>query len=89
MCPTSALAAYLLRTDSFLPPGSAGAPVLNVDAAGLPLTFRSALAGPFRQQWIESDDDELVKLVKGTGTLTPVHTYTNTPTYYNRVVKEK
>jgi hypothetical protein len=47
------------------------------------------LAGPFRQQWIESDDDELVKLVKGTGTLTPVHTYTSTPTYYNRVVKEK
>ncbi len=38
---------------------------------------------------IESDDDELVKLVKGTGTLTPVLTSTSTPTYYNRVVKEK
>ena len=36
-----------------------------------------------------SDDDELVKLVKSTGTLTPVHTYTSTPTYYNRVIKEK
>jgi hypothetical protein len=47
------------------------------------------LAGPFRPQWIQSDDDELVKLVKGTGTLTPVHTSTSTPTYYNRVVKEK
>jgi hypothetical protein len=47
------------------------------------------LAGPFRRQWVESDDDELVKLVKGTGTLTPVLTYTSTPTYYNRVVKEK
>jgi hypothetical protein len=60
-----------------------------VDAVGQPLTFRSALAGPFCPQWIQSDDDELVKLVKGTGTLTPVHTYTSTPTYYNRVVKEK
>jgi hypothetical protein len=82
--PHSLLATTLLLS------ASAGAPVLNVDAAGQPLTFRSALAGPFRQQWIESDeDDELVKLVKGTGTLTPVHTYTYTPTYYNRVVKEK
>jgi hypothetical protein len=45
------------------------------------------MAIPFRQQWIDGDDDELVKLVKGTGTLTPFHTYTST--YYNRVVKEK
>jgi hypothetical protein len=27
--------------------------------------------------------------MKSTGALTPVHTYTSTPTYYNRVVKEK
>ena len=60
-----------------------------MDAAGQPLTFRSALAGPFRPQWLASDDDELVKLVRGTRTLTPIHTYTTTPTYYNRVVKEK
>jgi hypothetical protein len=59
-----------------------------VDAAGQPLTFRSAVAGPFRSQWVISDDKH-VKLVKSTGTLTPVHTYTSTPTYYNRVVKEK
>ena len=47
------------------------------------------MAGPFRDQWITGDDDELVKLVKSSGTLTPVHTYTSTPTYYNRVIKEK
>jgi hypothetical protein len=81
--------AQLLSPVSPLPPGSAGVPVLNVDAVGQPLTFRAALAGPFRQQWLASDDDELVKLVRGTRTLTPVHTYTSTPTYYNRVVKEK
>ena len=78
----------LLPTNLLLS-ASAGAPVLNVDTVGQSLTYRSALAGPFRQQWIQSDDDELVKLVKGTGTLTPVHTSTSTPTYYNRVVKEK
>jgi hypothetical protein len=86
----SPLAANHLALASSLLSKSAGAPVLNVDAAGQPLTFCSALAGPFRSQWVTSDDDELVKLVKNTGTLTPVHTYTSTPTYYkNRVVKEK
>jgi hypothetical protein len=87
--PPSPLAANLLAPAFLLLSTSAGAPVLNVDSAGQPLTFRSALAGSFRSQMITSDDDELVKLVKGTGTLTPVHTYTSTPTYYNRVVKEK
>ncbi len=56
---------------------------------GQPLTFRSALAGLYRAQWIVSDDDDLIKLVETTRTLTPVHTYTSNPTYYNRVAKEK
>ena len=89
LSPPSPLAANLRAPASPLPATSAGAPVLNFDSAGQPLTFRSALAGPFRDQWIHGDDDELVKLVKSTGTLTPVHTYTSTPTYYNRVIKEK
>jgi hypothetical protein len=83
----SAGAPHSFLATNLLLSASADAPVLNVDAAGQPLTFRSALVGPFRRQWIESDDDELVKLVKGTGTLTPVLTSTSTPTYYNRVVK--
>jgi hypothetical protein len=38
---------------------------------------------------IIGDDDELLKLVETKKTLIPVHTYSSTPTYYNRVVKEK
>jgi hypothetical protein len=64
-------------------------PVLNLDRNGQPLTFRSALTGPHRAQWIVGDDDELIKLVETTRTLIPVHTYSSTPTYCNRVVKEK
>ena len=49
--PPSLLATNLLLS------ASTGVPVLNVDAVSQPLTFRSAFAGPFRRQWIESDDD--------------------------------
>jgi hypothetical protein len=64
-------------------------PVLNLDGTGKPLTFRSALAGPFGPQWVVSDGAELVKLVSSTRTLCPVHSCTSSPTYFNRVVKEK
>jgi hypothetical protein len=64
-------------------------PVLNLDGTGKPLTFRSALAGPFGPQWAVSDGAELVKLVSSTRTLCPVHSCTSSPTYFNRVVKEK
>ncbi len=50
------------------------APVLNFDEDGKPLTFKSAIAGPHREQWIVGDDTELIKLVETTRTLTPVHT---------------
>jgi hypothetical protein len=60
-----------------------------MDRNGRSLTFRSAFVGPHRAQWIVGDDDELIKLVETTRTLTSVHTYTSNPTYYNRVVKEK
>jgi hypothetical protein len=65
------------------------APVLNLGEDEKPLTFKSAIAGPHREQWIVGADTELIKLVETTRTLTPVHTYTSTPTYYNRVVKER
>jgi hypothetical protein len=32
---------------------SSAAPVLNFDLSGSPLTFRSALAGPFHLQWMQ------------------------------------
>jgi hypothetical protein len=47
------------------------------------------MASPFRAQWIKSDGNELIKLVETTRTLTPIHVPTSSPTYYNRVVKEK
>ncbi len=52
-------------------------------------TFRSALAGPFGDQWRRANGNELVKLVATTRALTPVHTATSLPTYLNNVVKEK
>ncbi len=64
-------------------------PVLNLDGTGKPLTFRSALAGPFGAQWAVSDGAELVKLVSSTRILRPVRSCSSSPTYYNRVVKEK
>ncbi len=50
LCPSGAFSFFHLAPASSLLSTSAGAPVLNVDAAGQPLTFRSALAGPFRSQ---------------------------------------
>ena len=64
-------------------------PVLNLDPSGLPLTFKSALAGPYRSQWLRGSDNELIKLVATTRTLCPVHFASSTPTYYNPVAKEK
>ena len=50
---------------------SGSAPVLNLDQLGKPLTFRSALAGPFGDQWRRANGDELLKLVETTRSLTP------------------
>ena len=63
--------------------------MLNLDELGRPLTFRSALTGPFGNQWREKNGDELIKLVETTRTLTPVHFASSSPTYINNVVKEK
>jgi hypothetical protein len=70
--------------------GASGrAPVLNLDEQGKPLTFRSALAGRFGDQWRQGNGDELLKLVETSRALTPVHHTTSPPTYLNNVVKEK
>ena len=80
----------------FLPPSSSlpavssyGAPVLNLDPSGSPLTFRSALSGPHRLQWLLASDTELVKLVETTRTICPVHFAASPPTYFNPIPKEK
>jgi hypothetical protein len=64
-------------------------PVLNLNSRGKPLTFASAMSGPYSAQWAQGDGDELIKLLETSRTLCPVHFASSTPTYYNRVVKEK
>ncbi len=68
---------------------SNGAPVLNLDPSGSPLTFRSALSGPYHLQWLLASDTELVKLVETTCTLCPVHFASSSPTYFNPIPQEK
>ena len=68
---------------------ASNAPTLNLDSHGKPLRFSSAVAGPNRADWIHADVVEITKLVFGTGTLIPVHNPSQSPTYYNRVVREK
>jgi hypothetical protein len=76
-------------SSSFPAVSSAGAPVLNLDPSGSPLTFRSALSSPHRLQWLLASDTELMKLVEITRTLCPIHFAHTTPTYFNPVPKEK
>jgi hypothetical protein len=80
---------FLLPTGSSPSISSSSSPILNLDPSGSPLSFRSALSGPHRLQWLESSDNELIKLVETTRTLCPVYFALSTPTYFNPVAKEK
>jgi hypothetical protein len=51
--------------------------------------MRSCLSGLDRQLWMLADNTELVKLIKTTQTITPVHSCSKSPTYYNPVPREK
>jgi hypothetical protein len=68
---------------------SSSAPVLNLAPSSLPLSFRSALSGPHRLQWLEGSDNELIKLVETTQTLCPVYFALSPPTSFNPIAKEK
>jgi hypothetical protein len=85
-----ALSAFLFSPSfASLSTAPSSTPVLNVDSTGQPLTFWSAIKGPFGPQWAVSYGDELIKLVETTHTLCPVHVYLSSATYYNRVIKGK
>jgi hypothetical protein len=75
---------------------SADANILNLNEAGSPLTFASALAGEHGAAWQLVNDDEFRKLVTTTSTIKPIHNKSSIPAdrprdiaYYNPQVKEK
>ena len=71
-----------------LPPTPAPAS-LNLDTAGKPLEFRTAVTGSAKSTWISLDIAELRKLVQLLKCIIAVHSPSTTPTYCKRVVKEK
>jgi hypothetical protein len=70
-------------------PASTAPPTLNLDSSGRPITVRSCLSGLDRRLWTLANDAELIKLIKTTQTITPAHSCSKTPTYYNPVPREK
>jgi hypothetical protein len=64
-------------------------PTLNLDTNGKPLVWSTAKNGPNGPEWLQRDIAELYKLIIATKTLQPTLQPLKTPTYYNRVVKEK
>ena len=71
------------------PASDIATPVLNLDPNGKPLVWSTAKSGPNGPDWLLKDIVELIKLILETKTLRPVMNPLKTPTYYNRVVKEK
>ncbi len=62
---------------------------LNLDGAGQPLSFSSAIRGPHGKEWTLADEQELIKLLVTLKCLLPVIRPAKNPTYLKRVVKEK
>ncbi len=62
---------------------------LNLDGAGKPLSFSSAIREPYGKEWTLADEQELIKLLVTLKCLLPVMRPAKTPTYLKRVVKKK
>ena len=62
---------------------------LNLDGAGKPLSFSTAIRGPHGKEWTLADEQELIKLLVTLQCLLPVMRPAETPTYLKRGVKEK
>jgi hypothetical protein len=63
---------------------------LNLDGAGQPLSFSTAIRGPHGKEWMIADEQELIKLLVVTLKCPlPVMRPAKTSTYLKRVVKEK
>ena len=68
--------------------------MLNLDTGGKPLTYKSAIQGPDRLQWIIAEEEEFDRLF-ATKTIAPLHSHEQPldrkkdTTYYNPQVKQK
>jgi hypothetical protein len=62
---------------------------LNLDGAGKPLSFSSAIRGAHGKEWTLADEQELIKLLVALKCPLPVMRPAKNPTYLKRVVKEK
>ncbi len=62
---------------------------LNLDGAGQPLSFSSAIRGLHGKEWTLADEQELIKLLVTLKCLLLVMRPAKTLTYLKRVVKEK
>ncbi len=62
---------------------------LNLDEAGKPLSFSTAIRGPHGKEWSLGAEQELIKLLATLKCLLPVMRAAKNPTYLKRVVKEK
>jgi hypothetical protein len=62
---------------------------LNLDGAGQPLSFFSAIRGSHGKEWTLADERELIELLVTLKCLLAVMPPGKTPTYLKRVVKEK
>jgi hypothetical protein len=69
-------------------------PLLNLDLAGNPLTYQSAMAGPDKGKWEIAGGDEITRLIESL-TAIPIHK-TKIPThkwrdivYYNPAARQK
>ncbi len=71
------------------PPYSPAPADLNLDGAGKPLSFSSAIRGPHGKEWTLADKQELIKLLVTFKCLLPVMCPAKTPTYLKRVIVRK
>ena len=71
------------------------AEVLNLDVHGNPLTYKSAMAGPNRREWIDADATEFRRLISTTKTMHAIHASSipasmwSQISYLNKRVREK
>jgi hypothetical protein len=61
----------------------------NLDGAGKPLSFSTAIRGPHGKEWTLADEQELIKLLVTLKCLLPVMRPAKNPAYLKRMVKEK